>query len=40
MTDSMATYDVVVVGSVNADLVVRVERRPAAQRSFPALADL
>jgi ribokinase len=30
MTESIATYDVVVVGSVNADLVVRVDRRPAA----------
>ena len=30
MTGSNATYDVVVVGSVNADLVVRVDRRPEA----------
>lgn len=30
MTQSSAAYDVVVVGSVNADLVVRVDRRPAA----------
>jgi ribokinase len=30
MTESSAAYDVVVVGSVNADLVVRVDRRPAA----------
>ncbi len=30
MTESSPAYDVVVVGSVNADLVVRVDRRPAA----------
>jgi ribokinase len=30
MTESSAAYEVVVVGSVNADLVVRVDRRPGA----------